>query len=160
MKEITVQVSDPKEIQDKMSALGDAWQEVAKKALGEGVECVLYQKVKKLTPRSERTSPWALNKDGTPKKFSNGYKPGMGNLRNNLIIRTVNDSQDERSVSLGAPGVYYSGHVHEMDAEKTHFTHPETSSKYIENPVEELNDKVVEEVCANVDFQLKARGIL
>lgn len=158
MNEITVQINDPKEVQEKMSALGEAWQEVAMKSLYEPIQNVLMRKINRQTPRS-KIPKGKKAADLKPRK--DGYVPGQGNLQNAIRVPNVkNDSQDERSVAIGAPNVKYSGYVHEMDNEKTKWSTPGTGSHFIEGPTKELNDTLVAEICKSIDFQLKARGIL
>lgn len=117
----------------------------------------LRTEVMKRVPRS---NPHVHPEYRDPK--SGFYHPsaGAGNLAKDFDIAIIRVSKGDVSARVGFSNVEYAGYVHEMQdphpsGNPVEWSTPNTGNKFLETPVNETVDRVLEDLDKNIVHALK-----
>lgn len=153
-----IQIGSPGDVAKVMTKIGDEWDKIVADALISSLSYSLRTKVLQRVPRS---NPHVHPEYRDPE--SDFYHPTAGaqNLAKDFEIKTVRVGKGEVSARVGFPHVEYAEEAHEMQdphpsGRAVRWSTPGTGNKYLDGPVEETIDDVLDDMNDNIIKALEA----
>jgi len=153
-----VNVKDYSEVAERMSLMKNYFPKARDDCMLDAIKTVFREPIMIRTPMSTLQNPIYQNKDGKIKPYYKG-KIGKMNLRNDFD-RTMEKNGNTMPFTVGFANVDYASYVHQMTGANVRWSTPGTGALFLSQPIEDNNDKMLEEFMTNMDFALKERGIL
>ncbi len=152
-----ITVRGPEDVAGIMREAGSQWEKIVADSLTSALSHSLRTKVMERVPRS---NPHVHPEYRNPSHERYHPIAGAANLAKDFEIKLIRISQGDVSVQVGFPNVEYAASVHEMQdptrsGRPVRWSTPGTGNKYLEGPVIETADTVLQDMNKNVEAQLR-----